>query len=175
MISNKKHIFVLDTSAILYGFNPQIVEGEHYTTPKVLSEVHDENLKMILDISISLGKLKIKIPKHEFIEFIKKRATETGDIFSLSETDLEVLALAYELKSEGFDPVIITDDYSVQNLCTLLSLSFKSIVTEGISQKFLWIIYCPACGRTYKSSELITNCKVCGHILKRKVYKKESI
>ncbi len=175
MNSIKKHIFVLDTSAILYGFNPQIIEGEHYITPKILSEIHDEKLKMILEISISLGKLKIRFPKHENIEFIKNKAIESGDILSLSETDLEVLALAFELKSEGLDPVIISDDYSIQNLCTLLSLSFRSIVTEGISQRFLWIIYCPACGATYRSSEEITNCKICGHTLKRKVYKKEKI
>jgi UPF0271 protein len=175
MSSIKKHIFVLDTSAILYGFNPQIVEGEHYITPKTLSEVHDEKLKMILEISISLGKLKIRSPKHETIEFIKNKATKSGDLISLSETDLEILALAYELKSEGLNPLVVSDDYSVQNLCTLLSLSFKPVITEGISQRFLWIIYCPACGKTYSASEEITNCKVCGHALKRKVYKKESI
>lgn len=34
----------------------------------------------------------------------------------LSKADLQVLALAMELKRRGLRPLIVTDDYSIQNV-----------------------------------------------------------
>lgn len=163
-------VYILDTSALIHGFNPQIVQGEHYITPSVLLELSKSKLKDFIDLCISLGNLKLRTPKHESLEIVKQKANFSGDLMVLSETDLSIIALAFELKNEGREPIIVSDDYSLQNLCSLLSLKFKSMVTKGIKERFSWLIYCPACGATYDSSEKI--CKICGHYLKRKVYRK---
>lgn len=165
----------MDTSAIIYGFNPQLVAGDHYITPHVEAELFSKKTKTIIDLSISSGRLRVRTPKEEFMTTVKSRAGSTGDISVLSETDLEVVALALELKSEGHDTLVVSDDYSLQNLCNMLSINFKPMMTKGISQEFWWFLYCPACGATYEHSIKTTICQVCGHQLKRKVYSKKQI
>lgn len=172
---DKKPVFVLDTSAIIYGFNPRLVEGDHYITPRVEAELLGKRTKNITDLSVSSGYLKVKPPKEEFKENVRTKATSTGDIAVLSETDLEVVALALELKGEGLAPTVISDDYSLQNLCTNMEISFRPMMTKGISQEFWWFLYCPACGATYEKSLRSNICQVCGHTLKRKVYSKKKL
>jgi len=167
--------FVLDASAIIYGFNPQLVEGDHYITPLVVSELSGRKTKALIDLYLSSGRLRLRSPREETKSHVRAQASSTGDLPVLSETDLEVAALALDLKNEGLDPVVVSDDYSLQNLCTLLSITFKPMVTRGISQEFWWFIYCPACGATYDSSSRLTTCEICGHALKRKVYSKKQI
>jgi UPF0271 protein len=175
-MSVEKHpTFVLDTSAIIYGFNPQLVDGDHYITPRVMSELLGKKTRTITDLSLSSGRLKVRAPKDESKNLARSRAGSTGDLSVLSETDLEVVALALELKDEGADPTVISDDYSLQNLCTLLKINFKPMMTKGISQEFWWFLYCPACGATYEQSLKSTICQVCGHALRRKVYSKKQI
>jgi UPF0271 protein len=170
-----KPTYVLDTSAIIYGFNPRLVEGTHFITPLVQSELLGKKTKQIMDLSIASGFLAVRAPKEEFKEKVKQEAGSTGDLSVLSETDLEVVALALELKNGGSDPTVVSDDYSLQNLCTMFEINFKPMMTKGISEEFWWFLYCPACGSTYKQSLRSTICQVCGHQLKRKVYSKKRI
>ncbi|MDI9644937.1 MAG: nucleotide-binding protein [Candidatus Verstraetearchaeota archaeon] len=167
--------YVLDTSAIIYGFNPRLVEGVHYITPGVEAELSAGRTKSTMELSLASGSLKIRAPKPDFVTVVKARASSTGDLSVLSETDLEVVALALELDNDGREVVVVSDDYSLQNLCTLLSIEFKPMVTKGISQEFWWLLYCPACGATYEQKKGTTTCQICGHLLKRKVYSKKRI
>lgn len=174
-MSKKRPVFVLDTSAMIYGFNPRLIEGDHYITPRVESELSGKRAKALTDLSVSSGRLKVKSPKEEHTERVRAKATSTGDVSVLSETDLEVVALALELKEEGQAPTVVSDDYSLQNLCTTLEISFQPMMTKGISQAFWWFLYCPACGATYEKSLKSNICQVCGHALKRKVYSKKKL
>lgn len=167
--------YILDTSAIIYGFNPRLVEGTHYITPGVEAELSAGRTRSTTELSLHSGSLRVRAPSPEFLTVVKARASSTGDLSVLSETDLEVVALALELDSEGQDVVVVSDDYSLQNLCTLLSIDFKPMVTKGISQEFWWFLYCPACGATYEQRKSLTTCRICGHSLKRKVYSKRRI
>jgi UPF0271 protein len=175
MMSKNRPVFVLDTSAIIYGFNPRLVEGVHYITPKVEAELLGRRTKNITDLSVSSGCLKVRSPKEEYKEKVRGKATSTGDLSVLSETDMEVVALALELKGEGQVPTVISDDYSLQNLCTNMEISFRPMMTKGITQEFWWFLYCPACGATYEKSLKSNICQVCGHKLKRKVYSKKKL
>lgn len=175
MMSKKKPVFVLDTSAIIYGFNPRLVLGDHYITPKVEAELLGKRTKNMTDLSISSGYLKVRSPREEYKEKVRTKATSTGDATVLSETDLEVVALALELKGEDQVPTVSSDDYSLQNLCTNMEINFRPMMTKGISQEFWWFLYCPACGATYEKSLKSNICQVCGHKLKRKVYSKKKL
>ena len=66
----------------------------------------------------------------------KTSASKVGDSHKLSETDLQLLALALELKTEGVAPQIVTDDYSIQNVATQMGIGFLALATFGI--KRLW-------------------------------------
>ena len=57
----------------------------------------------------------------------------------LSEADKQVLALALELKGSGLTPLIVTDDYSIQNVANKIGVEFTSLMTFGIKFRFKWI------------------------------------
>jgi len=166
----------LDTSAFIAGFDPFAVNEEEYTTPLVKDELFSNSLAFLrLETAIKNGKVKVKTPREQFVAEVKKHSKALGDIFFLSEADVQVLALALELKNAGYAPLIATDDYSVQNVANQMGIEFASLLTFGIKFKFHWIRYCPACRRKYPPNYPSNTCQVCGAKLKRKPYKKSSL
>lgn len=123
---------VLDTSAFIGGLDPFSVHEEQVAPPKVGEEVKRNNLTMLrFRAAVESGKLKIFEPALQFLVQVKACATSVGDSFYLSETDMQVLALALEIKARGDAPQIVTDDYSIQNVATkprselLLVINFR--------------------------------------------------
>ena len=119
-------------------------------------------------------KLKVRLPKKSFIDKVKEAAALVGDVFFLSETDLQVLALALELKTHGYSPLIATDDYSIQNVANQIGMEFTSLATFGIRFRLQWVRYCPACHKKYPAEYKLKNCEVCGTELRRKSVKKRA-
>lgn len=117
-------------------------------------------------------KLRVRTPKISFLRKAREASEKVGDVRYLSEADMQVLALALELKSLGLDPIIVTDDYSIQNVANQIGVNFTSLMTYGIRFRFDWILYCPACHRKYLSNYKFKSCKVCGTELKRKPLRK---
>jgi len=72
--------YVLDTSAIIYGFNPQLVDGDHYITPLVESELFGRKTRTITDLYLSSGRLKIRSPADKYRAIVKSRAGSSGDL-----------------------------------------------------------------------------------------------
>ena len=87
--------------------------------------------------------------------------TKTGDIMRLSPADLEVLALAYDFSNkENMEVIILTDDYSIQNVANAAHMSFLSFSQKGITKRFKWISRCPGCGKRFNESQKV--CLICG-------------
>jgi len=124
--------------------------------------------------AIENGKVKIKIPQEEYSNKIKASASKIGDSYLLSETDIQLLALALEIKTQGGHPEIITDDYSIQNVAKQNNIDFYSLVTFGIRRLLEWIRYCPACHKEYLINSSVITCQICGTKLKRKTKKTKS-
>jgi UPF0271 protein len=122
--------------------------------------------------AIDNGKLKLKTPRYNFLNKVKESAKTVGDVLFLSEVDLEVLALALELKILGYNSIIVTDDYSIQNVANQVNVDFASLTTFGIRFRHHWIMYCPACFRKYPPDYKNETCQVCGTRLKRKPLRK---
>jgi UPF0271 protein len=164
-----KRIVVLDTSAFLAGFDSFSLSEEQVTVPKVEEEIlRNSMVKMRFETAIESGKLKIKAPTQESQDLAKASACKVGDSFKLSEADLQLLALALELKNSGYSPQIVTDDYSIQNVATQLGIGFLALATFGIKRLLEWIRYCPACHRLYPANCKTKECQICGTELKRK-------
>jgi UPF0271 protein len=125
-----------------------------------------------LTTAVGNAKLKIKQPSAEFMDKVKEASKKVGDILSLSEADKQVLALALELKIAGFTPLIVTDDYSIQNVANQIGVEFAPLMTFGIRFRLHWILYCPACHKKYPSDYRLKTCEVCGTVLKRKPLRK---
>jgi len=109
------------------------------------------------------------------VKKVKQQAKKVGDYRYLSEADIQVLALALQLKTSGKDSIIVTDDYSMQNVANRLKIGFASLATFGIKFQFKWILYCPACHKKYPPDYKPKTCKICGTELKRKLIGKRHI
>jgi len=159
---------VVDTSALLVDNAVQYLQGYHcFTVPKVIEEVktlrHKAGVEVLLDAKV----LDVVEVARDCLREVVEVARKSGDITSLSKTDLEVLALALQLKRQGRDLVLITDDYTVQNLASRLKIRCRSIRVKGIEKRIRWRYRCTACGKVYY--EFLEECNICGHKLEREV------
>ena len=162
-------VVVLDTSAFVSGFDPYASKEELVTAPAVEMEIRrDSMVKMRFEAAVESGKVKIQAPEPQYWDAAEASASKLGDAHKLSEADLQLLALALQLKSEGCQPQIVTDDYSIQNVATRLGVEFSSRATYGIKRQVEWIRYCPACHKQYSGESKHKECQICGTELKRK-------
>ncbi len=167
--SQCRKIVVLDTSAFLAGFDPFSLSEEQVTVPTVEEEIQRNSIIITrFRTAIESGKLKVKAPSRAFLEGAKASASKLGDSYLLSKADMELLALALELKAEGYAPQIVTDDYSIQNVATQMGVEFLALATFGIKRLLEWVRYCPACHKEYPANCASKECLVCGTQLKRK-------
>jgi len=163
----------LDTSAFIAGFDPFSISEEEYTVPLVRSEITGNSMAWVrFKTAVDSGKLKVVTPKRIFMDKVKAAAKVVGDKFFLSDADLQVLALALELKTKGYSPLVATDDYSIQNVANQMKIKFASLATFGIRFRLEWVRYCPACHRRYPPDYNFEICEVCGTRLKRKPVRK---
>lgn len=155
------------------GLDPLGLEFESYTVPEVTDELRQQTGPSYrLTMSTTSGKMRIQTPSKSSLSEVLDQARALGDKVVLSKTDTGVVALALDLSRGGKTPVIVSDDYAVQNVAEALKLNYQSLATFGIRQKFSWIMYCPACFRQYPNGET-QDCLICGTKLKRKPIDKE--
>ena len=117
------------------------------------------DLDLLSEISI-----KIVEPSSNNVERVREAAEKTGDIGRVSSTDMDILALALDIKG-----IILTDDYSVQNLAKHLGIDYRSGVEKGIKKEYEWHWRCRGCGRYFDEEKV--DCPICGSDL-RSVRKK---
>jgi len=147
-----------------------------YSVPMVKGELTSNSLPWVrFNTAIESGKLRVRTPDIRFLDRVKKASKTVGDLRSLSDVDTQVLALALELETKDHDPLIVTDDYSIQNVANQLGVNFTSLMTFGIRFKLHWILYCPACHRKYPPDYKLKLCEVCGTQLKRKPLRKTPV
>jgi len=171
-----ERVLVLDASAFIAGFNPLSVAEEQYSVPEVRRELVSDSLPWVrFKTSVDSRRLKVEVPTSQSLKRVKEASKKVGDILFLSDADLQVLALALELKEEGYNAQIVTDDYSIQNVADQLKIEFAPLMTFGIRFRLKWILYCPACHRRYPSDYKLESCEVCGTKLKRKPLKKTAV
>jgi UPF0271 protein len=166
-------VLVLDTSAFVMGFNPLSVDLEVFTVPAVERELFQTSMAMVrFSTSRSSGKLEVREPSEPSKSRIREESLKLGEKIVLSEADSQILALALDLRANGLEPVVVSDDYAIQNMAERLNVAYASLATFGISYEFNWISYCPACFRRYPQTYQLRECQVCGTMLKRKVLRK---
>jgi len=171
-VQAKKRVIVLDTSAFIMGYNPMSINEKQYTAPLVLEELSPKSsTRLRLNLAMETGKIKLQAPKPGFIRKIRNLSGEVGDLRHLSDADVQILALSLELSESGFNALVVSDDYAVQNVADQLGFEYRSLATFGIRYRFKWVLYCPACKRKYPQEYENKRCEVCGTLLKMKVLK----
>jgi len=183
IVLKKSSILVFDTNIFLRGIDFNFFKETIFTTPEIIDEVRvkrykDKNRNIInrIDVAVELGKLIIKRANENYINIVDAKSKLTGDVNALSNADVNLIALTLELMdTHNQEIVLYTNDYSMENLCSVLDIKFKSLFKDGIKSKIYFEVYCPYCKTIYKSEDLNKNCDRCGLKLKRRFLKKEKI
>jgi UPF0271 protein len=101
------------------------------------------------------------VPAEGAVETVRRAATETGDAGELSDTDVRLIAAAFEL-----DATLVTDDYAMQNVAEHLDVAVQVIARDGITEQREWRFQCAGCGREFDENR--DRCPICGSELTRK-------
>jgi UPF0271 protein len=161
-------IYIFDTGAFIKGMDVNSLQDFRcYTTDGVLSEIKNDFIKQRVNLAIQARNLHIAAPDLESVQKIKDIAGKTGDLPFLSTTDVDVLALALDLMQTSESVLLITDDYSIQNVASKISIHTSSFLQKGINDFIQWQIYCPVCKNIY-TEPLSPLCTSCGATLKRR-------
>jgi UPF0271 protein len=175
-VKTSGRVLLLDASAFIAGYEASDVDAVQYTVPSVREELKQGSFPRIrFDNAVRNRRLKILAPNAEYVVGVREVIKEMGEEGVLSEVDSQLLSLGLQLKSEGLEPVIITDDYSIQNVSDRLGIGFRAMTTHGIKRQFEWTIYCPGCRRTFPAPQPDGVCPVCGTELKRRPGRKRSL
>ncbi|MDI9619846.1 MAG: hypothetical protein QFX33_03445 [Candidatus Nezhaarchaeota archaeon] len=165
---------VIDTSAFLVDNSIEFLRNHQcYTVPEVIDEVKTMRHKICIDILQDAGALSVVEPSTEDLGALVSAAKKTGDLSSLSKTDVALLALALRLKRHGLNPLLLTDDYTIQNLASHIGIRYKGLKVTSIRRRIKWHYYCNACNSTY--NEYLKRCPICGHEVKRKPARYEEL
>lgn len=147
---------VLDSSAFIHEYH---TSESMASIPSVEEELEDESAYRF-DAMEGAG-MHIHIPADNTVETVERAAIETGDGEELSDTDVRLVATAFEL-----DGTLVTDDYAMQNVAEKLEVEVEVIAREGIDEQRNWLFQCQGCGREF--DEQHDRCPICGSALSRK-------
>lgn len=105
--------------------------------------------------------MHIQLPDPGTVERVERAAANSGDLETLSDTDVHLLAATLELSG-----TVVTDDYAIQNVADKLDLGVEVIAREGIDETRDWRFQCQGCGQEF--DDHAERCPICGSDLARK-------
>ncbi len=165
----EERAILLDSSAILSG---KSFSGELFTSPSIMEEFSPGGRSWRSVQFLKSAGMRILSPSHYYLKKIREAAKRTGDDGRLSKADEEILALALELNADR-ESLLLTDDYSIQNVAKEVGIPYSSIIQEGIKEKFRWRYRCEGCGRFFEGNKdkdkrkEKRKCPICGSELKK--------
>ena len=167
---DEKKTYIIDSTAIMHFFpNEQLANEEAYLImpEKLRSEIKSFQAKAALEVMAADQRLMYTSPSEQSIKIVKEKATSSGDINSLSEIDIQVIATALDFPGSK----VISDDNAVQNLCSFLNIKVETF-TFKIKTRRVYFWKCIGCKSVFKTK--LDVCPECGNRLKR-FYKKKKI
>lgn len=152
---------ILDASAFYAGV-PFVSPVVYHTTPQVYAEImHIKKAQDAAQTLQDIGRLVVMQPQKDHVERALAVALSTGDLPTLSEPDISVLALASQTGLE-----IITDDYAISNSAHAMGIRSHAVMTKGPTTFGQWVYRCPSCQKRHPPGDI---CDVCGATLSRRL------
>ncbi len=145
-MSLKRRTLVLDTTAFIAALPLMVYTARLVAPPRVIEEVRDRESRERLEVAALLDRVEVLEPEEGARRRVKRAAVKLGLHGSLSETDVDVAALALQLREQGEDVTVVTDDYALQNLLAKLGVEYMALRTRGIREAREYILVCPVCG-----------------------------
>lgn len=168
-MNNDSAVLILDSSAFINLKELLQLDYTFYSVYGIESELKSSDAKLIYDLALLNDRLNLVTPSQKSVKYIEKISRKTGDFQELSDIDILIIALSWEIKSENqYIPIVLTEDYSIQNVLTILEIKFKSIIEKGISNLIIWENYCPHCGKIYDIDPNLKRCLICDIKLKKR-------
>jgi rRNA maturation endonuclease Nob1 len=136
----------------------------------------NRNILRRIELAIETGKLVVKKSQDKYSNIVEEKSKSTGTTKILSKNDVSLMGLVLELMDTYTEDIILyTNDYSMENLCTMLQIRFKPLYKKGIEEKMYFEVYCPYCKTLHKPEDLDKKCERCGLHLKKRLSKKEKL
>ena len=159
------YVAILDTAALL-AWPIEKLKNEIVAISQLreLENVSEERMMLIESID-----LKWISPTQDSILKAKNAARNSGDLARLSDVDIDLIALTFQLDEELF-----TDDYRIQNTLTKAGQRWSPVIQKGITGVWVWEEVCIGCGisKTPDSNKKESICEHCGLPFKLKKRKK---
>ena len=140
-------------------------QSEFITTPAVIEEVsHIKRASGAIDALIDSKALSLFDPDGVHLKSVVTAARATGDIVRLSNADISVLSLAFQVGG-----TLVSDDYAVANVAKALKIKVEHSLGKGLTEHREWTVYCSGCAKTFPPEKKV--CPNCGNSLRRKYRK----
>jgi UPF0271 protein len=165
------HVYVIDSGVLFSTWTKKVLDGTFTTTMAVVDEIRNRPSILRMGILETLDRLEKETPASDSIRAAAKAADETGDKTVLSETDIELIALAYSKMKDGTRTTLVSTDMAVLNTAKHLGIDIID-PTGRFKDDIEWIMVCPACGHKSKQHKTGIECPVCGTQMRRKVLRK---
>lgn len=173
-VQTDKKVFVIDTSAILSGKQFDDSDVFLITSSLVANELSEGGRDFRRFEYLRAKGLEIHDPSKKSVNFIEKIARNKGEDQRLSKADIQILALAVDVRDQWEKPVVIlSDDYSIQNIAAFIDIDFASLNQKGITKKFKWVRQCLGCGKIISKS--VDACPFCGSPVSYKAQDRKSL
>jgi len=165
-------IYIIDTSAILSGKPLPVDQQDFWTVEEVAEEFSPGGSSYRMFQYLREKGLSLHRPSKNAKRKVNQIIQKLGENLRLSSADRAVLSLAVDVDlMENVHAVILTDDYSIQNIASVLKIEFQPISQKGITKTLKWIRRCQGCKRVLSSDESV--CPICGSNAQFVVDKKE--
>ena len=151
--------YIADSAVFIMG--KDIDPRQTITVVSVVEELRSKEASLSFDLALEAG-VRVEIPDPVCRNTVLNAAGSSRDHEELSSTDIDVLAKALEY---GDDSVLLTDDYAVQNVASILGIKVMPVVQKKIRDVIIWEKQCTGCRRKFDSGD---ECPVCGSLLKKR-------
>ena len=166
--------YIVDAGALFSPWKINIKDAVLVTTSNIINEIRNRPSQSRAEIMILLDQMRITDPTAEYVDRARVGASGSGDISVISENDVELVALALMLHDEGKAVVLVSSDFAVLNITSLMGLRILD-PSGKFGQEIIWGMRCPACHYQAKTQRRETECPVCGTQMQRTPLKKRRL
>jgi rRNA maturation endonuclease Nob1 len=166
--SKEQKYLIIDSTAVIHVMSKEDLsdKGIILVFPEDLKrEMQSFQAEAIFE-TLKEDRIIFSEPSLQSTKKVKSIAEKTNDIASLSDLDLQVIAIALDFPNS----TVISDDNAIQNVCFHLEIPIKSYSFRiQTAREYFW--KCTVCYQKYKSKQ--DKCIECGSPTKR-LYTKRS-
>lgn len=147
-------IYVLDAAVFIKNATSWFNDKICVTSYLVYEEMLSLQARMEFE-RMQLQNIQFYVPSDKSRRQVAKKAKG----LKLSKTDLEILAIAYELFKRDKKVIVVTDDYWIQNVAMSLGIGYKGVERNEISKTLKWKKICESCKHEQEEGD---RCERCG-------------